>query len=169
MNTGNQRSGATPYGANSETTPVGEDDPVGKLTRRKNLMEIVNGHRITYLAQANVSNLADLKMKARKAFEVEGPAFLLVFSPCTNNWKFPTSEYVNIAKLATETNFWPLYEIENGKYKINWATEKPKPVEKFLETQGRFKHLFKPENKKSLNEIQEMVNEEWKRLVDISE
>jgi len=169
MNTGNQRSSATPYGANTETTPVGVDDPVGKITRRKNLMEIVNAHRIPYLAQANVANLADLKMKARKAFEVSGPAFLLVFSPCTNNWKFPTSEYVKIAKLATETNFWPLYEIENGKYKINWATEKPKPIEEFLKTQGRFKHLFKKGGEKIIQEMQGILEEEWKRLVNISE
>ena len=169
MNTGNQRSSATPYGASTETTPVGKDEQVGKIAQRKNLMEIVNAHRIPYLAQANVSNLADLKMKARKAFEVEGPAFLIVFSPCTNNWKFPTSQYVNIAKLATETNFWPLYEIENGKYKINWATEKPKKMEEFLKTQGRFKHLFKSNNKKSLKEIQGIVDEEWMRLVNVSE
>ncbi len=169
MNTGNQRSSATPYGANTETTPVGENDPIGKMTRRKNLMEIVNAHRIPYLAQANVSNLADLKMKARKAFETEGPAFLIVFSPCTNNWKFPTSQYVNIAKLATETNFWPLYEIENGKYKINWATEKPKPIEEFLKTQGRFKHLFAKGGEKIIQEMQVILDEEWKKLVDISE
>jgi len=169
MNTGNQRSSATPYGASTETTPVGKEDPVGKIAQRKNLMEIVNAHRIPYLAQANVSNLADLKMKAKKAFEVDGPAFLIVFSPCTNNWKFPTSQYVNIAKLATETNFWPLYEIENGKYKINWVTEKPKKMEEFLKTQGRFKHLFKPNNKKSLKEIQGIVDDEWTRLVNVSE
>lgn len=168
MNTGNQKSSATPYGASTETTPIGEENPLGKITARKNLMEIVNAHRIPYLAQANVAYLQDLKMKARKALEVEGPSFLAVFSPCTNNWKFPTSEYVKIAKLATETNFWPLYEIEDGEYKINWATEKPKPIEEFLKTQGRFKHLFSPKNKKSLEDIQRIVDEEWMRLVNLS-
>ncbi|HRY82912.1 MAG TPA: thiamine pyrophosphate-dependent enzyme [Candidatus Moranbacteria bacterium] len=167
MNTGNQRSSATPYGAFTETTPVGKKS-FGKMETRKNLMEIVNAHRIAYLAQANVAYIADLKKKAKKALETEGPTFLLVFSPCTNNWKFPTSEYVALAKLATETNFWPLYEIENGKYKINFATEKPKPVSEFLKTQGRFKHLFKEENKKVLEEIQKLVNDEWQRLVDMT-
>lgn len=196
MNTGNQKSSATPYGAFTETTPVGKKS-LGKMETRKNLMEIVNAHRIEYLAQANVAFMSDLKKKAKKALAVNGPSFLLVFSPCTNNWKFPTSQYVNIAKLATETNFWPLYEIEKGKYKINWATENPKPVFEFLKTQGRFKHLLKEparnaspasvdsparnaivaggrsdaggENKKVLEEIQNLVDEEWKRLANLVE
>jgi pyruvate ferredoxin oxidoreductase beta subunit len=168
MNTGNQRSSATPFGASTETTPSGKES-FGKIDTRKNLMEIVNAHRIAYLAQANVAYLSDLKMKAKKALAVNGPSFLLVFSPCTNNWKFPTSQYVNVAKLATETNFWPLYEIENGKRKINWATEKPKPISDFLKTQGRFKHLFKKENEKVLREVQGLVDQEWQNLVDMTE
>ncbi|MCX6763922.1 MAG: thiamine pyrophosphate-dependent enzyme [Candidatus Moranbacteria bacterium] len=167
MNTGNQRSSATPYGANTETTPAGSKT-IGKIETRKNLMEIVNAHGINYLAQANVAYLPDLKMKAQKAFETKGPSFLLVFSPCTNNWKFPTSQYVNIAKLATETNFWPLYEIEKGKYKINKIIENPKPIAEFLKTQGRFKHLFEKKNRKVLENIQEMVDEEWNRLVNLN-
>lgn len=165
MNTGNQRSSATPYAANTETTPVGKES-FGKVELRKNLMEIVDAHHIKYAAQANVAYLSDLKKKARKAFETEGPAFLSVFSPCTNNWKFPTSQYVAIAKLATETNFWPLFEIENGKYKVNWATENPKPLEEFLQTQGRFKHLFSEKNKPVLEEVKKIVKDEWQRLVD---
>jgi pyruvate ferredoxin oxidoreductase beta subunit len=168
MNTGNQRSSATPYGAATETTPVGKDS-FGKIEMRKNLMEIVNAHHIPYLAQANVAFMADLKKKAKRALSIEGPTFLSVFSPCQNNWKFPTSQYVNIAKLATETNFWPLYEIEKGKYKINWATEKPKPVTEFLKTQGRFKHLFQDRNKEIIEKIQKTVDDEWQRLVDLTE
>lgn len=168
MNTGNQRSSATPFGAGTETTPVGTES-FGKMETRKNLMEIVNAHGVPYAAQANVANLPDLKKKAKKALETSGPTFLSVFSPCTNNWKFPTSQYVRIARLATETNFWPLYEIENGKYKINWATEKPKPIEEFLKTQGRFKHLFSEKNKPVLEQIQKMVDDEWRRLVNLTE
>lgn len=168
MNTGNQRSSATPYGAATETTPVGKES-FGKVEMRKNLMEIVNAHHIKYAAQANVAYLSDLRKKAKKAFETDGPVFLSVFSPCTNNWKFPTSQYVNIAKLATETNFWPLYEIEDGKYKINWATEKPKELEEFLKTQGRFKHLFSEKNKPVLDEMKKIVKDEWQRLVNKTE
>ena len=167
MNTGNQRSSATPYGANTETTPVGSEDPIGKITKRKNLMDIVNAHGIKYLAQANVANLPDLKRKAKKALETEGPTFLSVFSPCTNNWKFPTSEYVKIAKLATETNFWPLYEIEDGKYKINKISENPKPIEEFLKTQGRFKHLFSEKNKEIVQKMQVILNQEAEKLVNL--
>jgi pyruvate ferredoxin oxidoreductase beta subunit len=168
MNTGNQRSSATPYGAATETTPVGKES-FGKVEMRKNLMEIVNAHHIKYAAQANVAYLSDLKKKAKKAFETDGPVFLSVFSPCTNNWKFPTSQYVNIAKLATETNFWPLFEIEDGKYKINWATEKPKELEDFLKTQGRFKHLFSEKNAPVLAEMKKIIKDEWQSLVNKTE
>ncbi|HPN96666.1 MAG TPA: thiamine pyrophosphate-dependent enzyme [Candidatus Moranbacteria bacterium] len=168
MNTGNQRSSATPFGAATETTPSGKMS-FGKMEVRKNLMDIAAAHGVPYAAQANVAYLPDLKKKARKALETEGPTFLLVFSPCTNNWKFPTSQFVSIAKLATETNFWPLYEIEKGKYKINWATEKPKPVEEFLKTQGRFKHLFSEKNKPVIGQIQKMVDAEFRRLASLVE
>jgi len=163
MNTGNQRSSATPYGAATETTPAGRAS-FGKTVVRKNLMDIVNAHHIPYLAQANIAFLADLKHKAKKALSIEGPTFLSVFSPCTNNWKFPTSQYVNVARLATETNFWPLYEIENGKHKLSWSAKEVKPIEEFLKTQGRFKHLFKAENKEVIKEMQRIVNQEWERL-----
>jgi pyruvate ferredoxin oxidoreductase beta subunit len=168
MNTGNQRSSATPYGAMTETTPPGKNS-FGKAEIHKNIMDIVNAHHIPYAAQANVAFMEDLRKKAKKALSIEGPTFLAVFSPCTSNWKFPTSQYVNIAKLATETNFWPLYEIEKGKYKINWATEKPQPVSEFLKTQGRFKHLFQEKNKEVIKEMQKIVNDEWQRLVNLVE
>jgi len=168
MNTGNQRSSATPYGASTETTPAGEVS-FGKTEWRKNLMDIVSAHHIEYLAQANVAFLPDLKMKARKALSVSGPSFLSVFSPCTNNWKFPTSQYVNVARLATETNFWPLYEIEKGKYKITWEPQMPKPITDFLKTQKRFSHLFLKENKIIVEKMQKMVNDEFARLVALAE
>jgi len=168
MNTGGQRSGATPYGADTETTPAGKHS-FGKTEKRKDLMSIVIAHHIKYAAQANVAYLTDLKMKAKKAFALEGPRFLLVLQPCTNLWKYPTSEYVRIGKLATETNFWPLWEYFDGKYKINWATENPKPLEEFLKTQGRFKHLFKPGNEKVVAEMQEEADENWKRLANLVE
>lgn len=163
MNTGGQRSGGTPYGANTETQPAGEV-AFGKDRQRKDLMEIVKAHGISYLAQANVAYLADLKKKAKKALNTPGPSFLLVLQPCTNIWKFPTSEYVNVGKLATETNFWPLYEIENGNYVINYLPKERKPIEEFLKTQGRFKHLFVDKNKKIIADIQKTVDENFQKL-----
>ncbi|KKQ04380.1 MAG: Pyruvate synthase subunit PorB [Candidatus Moranbacteria bacterium GW2011_GWE2_36_40] len=164
MNTGGQRSGATPYGANTETAPAGETS-FGKAQQRKDLMEIVNAHGIKYLAQTNVAYVNDLKKKAKKALETPGPSFLLVLQPCTQLWKFPTSEYVAVGKLATETNFWPLYEIEDGKYTINNIQKNPKPIEEFLKTQGRFKHLFADKNKKVISDIQNTVNANLEKLV----
>lgn len=167
MNTGNQKSSATPYGAATETTPAGKKS-FGKVTMRKNLMEIVKAHGVKYLAQANVANLNDLKMKARKCFATDGPSFLLVMQPCTNNWKYPTSDYVRYGKLATETNYWPLYEIENGKYVINYVPKERKPIEEFLKGQGRFKHLFTPENQHVIEEMQKIADEEWEKLVKLA-
>ena len=163
MNTGGQRSGATPYGATTETAPAGTES-FGKGQQRKDLMEIVNAHGIKYLAQANVAYLADLKRKAQKALQTPGPSFLLVLQPCTQIWKFPTSEYVAVGKLATETNFWPLYEIEDGKYTINQTIKSPKPIEEFLKTQGRFKHLFAEKNKEVIVEIQQEIDKNWEKL-----
>ncbi len=163
MNTGGQRSGATPYGADTETEPAG-DLAFGKTRQRKDLMEIVKAHGISYLAEANVAYLQDLKKKAKKALGTSGPSFLLVLQPCTNHWKFPTSQYVNVGKLATETNFWPLYEIENGNYVINYVPRERKPIEEFLKTQGRFKHLFAEKNKKIIAAIQRTVDDNWKKL-----
>ena len=163
MNTGCQRSGATPYGANTETQPAGTQS-FGKDKQRKDLMEIVKAHGIKYLAQANVAYLDDLKRKAKKALETPGPSFLLVLQPCTSLWRFPTSDYVKVGKLATETNFWPLYEIEDGKYTINYTPSNKKPIEEFLKTQGRFKHLFTSRNKNIILQIQQQIDENWEKL-----
>ncbi|MEI7891252.1 MAG: thiamine pyrophosphate-dependent enzyme [bacterium] len=163
MNTGGQRSGATPFGANTETAPAGETS-FGKAQQRKDLMEIVNAHGIKYLAQSNVAYIHDLKKKAKKALETKGPSFLLVLQPCTQLWKFPVSDYVAVGKLATETNFWPLYEIEDGKYTINNVVKNPKPIEEFLKTQGRFKHLFGEKNKERIVEIQKTVDANAEKL-----
>ena len=168
MNTGGQRSGATPVGASMETTPAGKES-FGNKIERKDIMQIVAGHHLKYLAQTNVAYIEDLKKKAKKAFATKGPSFLLVLQPCTNIWKFPTSQYVNIGKLATETNLWPLYEIsasggEAGEYVINYTPKERKPIEEYLKTQKRFKHLFDPKNKEVVKEIQKNIDDKWKEL-----
>lgn len=168
MNTGGQRSSATPMGASMETTPAGKES-FGNRTNRKDIMEIVKAHHINYLAQANVGYVEDMRAKARKAFETKGPSFLLVFQPCTNVWKFPISDYVKVAKLATETNYWPLYEVENGEYTVSMKPKEQKKIEEFLKTQRRFKHLFLPENKKLVKNIQRNINEDWKSLLKKAE
>lgn len=164
MNTGNQRSGATPFGADTETTPAGELS-LGKTITRKDIVGIVAAHHIPYVATANIAYLNDFKKKVEKAFRHEGPKFIVVLTPCVNQWKFPLSQGVNISKLATETNFWPLYEIENGKYKITYAPKSRMPIEDFYKTQGRFKHLFGKKNATEIfKAIQSDIDIEMERL-----
>jgi pyruvate ferredoxin oxidoreductase beta subunit len=163
MNTGNQRSSATPYGAATTTTPAGSYHP-GKEQWRKDILEIAKAHGVKYVAQAAVHNFVDLAEKARKAFETEGPAFIVVLSPCTTLWGFPPSDTIDVSRKATETCFWPLYEIEDGVYKINYSPSKKRPITEFLELQRRFKHLFKPENKYIIKKIQLHIDEDWEKL-----
>ena len=163
MNTGIQRSSSTPFGTATTTTPDGKIHH-GKEEIKKNLMEIVIAHNISYAAQAAVHDLEDLSRKAKKAFETKGPTFLNVLSPCNLGWKHPPNMTITISKLATETNIWPLYEYENGNYKINYQPPADKKVESYLRLQGRFKHLFKPENKLLLEKIQDYTNKEFEKL-----
>ncbi|MBS3108193.1 pyruvate ferredoxin oxidoreductase [Candidatus Woesearchaeota archaeon] len=166
MNTGNQRSSATPYGADTTTEPEGKLHH-GKEEFRKDITKIAVAHNIPYIAQTACHAWNDTVMKAEKAFSIKGPKFINVLSPCTLNWKIDTSITVEISRLATETCFWPLYEVENGKYKLNYRPKVKLPIEEFLRPQGRFKHLFKPENLHIIKKIQENVDSEWKKLLKL--
>jgi pyruvate ferredoxin oxidoreductase beta subunit len=168
MNTGIQRSSATPYGASTTTAPAGKVHQ-GKEEFRKDLAKVCVAHNIPYVAQASVSNLMDLTAKAEKAFSIKGPKFLLVLQPCTLGWKYPPAKTIELAKLAVETKFWPLYEVENGKYKLTYKPSKDVPVIDYLKAQGRFKHLLKPENKEIVDKIQARVDSEWAKLLKLCE
>ena len=167
-NTGIQRSSATPYGASTTTAPAGKVSH-GKVQFRKDLTAIVAAHRIPYAAQATISNWNDLITKSQKAFAVEGPAFLNVLSMCHRGWRFPQEDTVKVAKLAVETGFWPLIEVENGTWRFTYKPKERKPIEEFLKAQGRFKHLFKEENKHIIAEIQKHIDREWVRLERLCE
>lgn len=164
MNTGIQRSSATPMGANTTTSPAGSVLQ-GKRQPRKNLTKIMAAHNIPYAAQASPSNWRDLMTKARKAIEVDGPAFLNVISPCNRGWRTPTNNTIELCKIAIETCHWPLYEYENGRLTVNYKPKDKKPITDFLKTQGRFKHLFSPENEGLLQQIQEDIDREWDALL----
>jgi len=166
MNTGVQRSSATPFGASTTTTPAGKLH-LGKEQFRKDITRIAIAHNIPYVAQASVGNLMDLTMKAEKAFKADGPAFLNVLQPCTLGWRYPPEQTIKIGKLAVDCKFWPLYEVENGVYKLNYKPSNPIPVVDYLKTQGRFKHLFTPANKWILDKIQKNVDEEWDKLLKL--
>ncbi len=163
MNTGIQRSSATPRGADTTTRPAGSVIP-GKTEQRKDLTKIMAAHNIPYAAQASPSHWMDLMKKARKAFEMPGPKFMNIISPCNRGWRSRTDDSIALSRLAVETCYWPLYEVENGIVKITFKPKKKKPVVDFLKPQGRFKHLFKPENEWVLNKLQEDIDSEWDRL-----
>ena len=169
MNTGIQRSSATPKFADTTTSPAGSVIP-GKMQSRKDLTEIIEAHHLPYVAQtAAYLNFKDLYEKAEKAIYTEGPTFLNVLAPCPRGWGYPTEDLMQINKLAVETCYWPLYEIENGKYKINYKPAKKLPVEEFLKPQRRFKHLFKPGNEWMIEEFQNEVDRRWEALLKLEE
>lgn len=168
MNTGIQRSSATPKGAETTTSPVGKVIQ-GKYQHRKDLTEIVVAHNIPYVAQASPSHWVDLTRKVEKALSVDGPSFINVLSPCPLGWRTPSNKTIQIAKLAVETKFWPLYEVENGKYKITYTPKKEVSLEEWLKLQGRFAHLFIPENSEIIPSLQEDINKKWEKLLKRAE
>ena len=165
MNTGIQRSSATPKFADTTTSPAGKVIP-GKMQSRKDLTEIMVSHNLPYVAQTcAIANFKDLYEKAEKAIYTKGGKFLNVLAPCPRGWGYPTEDLMAINKLAVETCYWPLYEVENGIYHVNYKPAKKLPVTEFLKTQKRFKHLFKPGNEWMLEAFQEEVDKRWNELL----
>lgn len=167
MNTGIQRSSATPKFADTTTTPAGKVVP-GKMQPRKDLTKIMVGHHLPYVAQTlALGNYKDLYEKAEKAIYTEGACFLNVMAPCPRGWGYNTDELMQINKLAADTCYWPLYEVIDGVYKISYKPAKKLPVEEFLRPQKRFKHLFKPGNEWMIQEFQEEVDARWEELLNL--
>ncbi|MBS3739998.1 pyruvate ferredoxin oxidoreductase [Candidatus Bipolaricaulota bacterium] len=163
MNTGIQRSSATPKGASTTTAPAGEER-YGKQEKRKNLTEIVAAHGIPYVGQASISNLTDLSNKAEKAFNKNGPTFLNVLSTCQLGWRVPPEKSIEIAQKGVDTCFWPLYEVDEGEYNITYEPKEKLPVEEWLKPQKRFASLFKVANQDVVDEIQNDVDSDWEEL-----
>ena len=169
MNTGIQRSSATPRFADTTTSPAGKVIP-GKMQSRKDLSEVMAGHHLPYVAQSIAyGDFRDLYEKAEKAIYTDGPSFLNVFSPCPRGWGYPTEDLMEINKLAVQTCYWPLYEIVDGKYKITFKPAKKLPIEEFLRPQKRFKHMFKEGNEWMIEEFQKEVDRRWQNLLDLEE
>ena len=159
MNTGIQRSSATPYGASTTTSPAGKVS-IGQITWKKNMPAIAAAHDIPYVATACPSYPFDLMNKVSKAAAIKGPAYLHILSVCPVGWRCPTELTIRIGRLAIQTGVFPLYEVEHGKYKLNVAPPKLKPVSDYLKLQGRFRHL----SEDTINEIQQRVSEEYAKL-----
>ena len=169
MNTGIQRSSATPRFADTTTSPAGKVIP-GKMQSRKDLTEILVSHHIPYAAQTIAfMDFRDLYEKAEKAIYTEGPTFLNVFSPCPRGWGYPTEDLMEINKLAVQTCYWPLYEVVDGKYKITYKPAKKLPIEEFLKPQKRFRHMFKEGNEWMIEEFQKEVDRRWNDLLALEE
>jgi pyruvate ferredoxin oxidoreductase beta subunit len=169
MNTGVQRSSATPLGAFTSTSPTGKES-LGKKRFPKDLTEIMVAHGIPYVAQAAVHHWKDVTAKVEKALSIEGPKFINLLAPCTLGWKFKTEEGLEISRLAADTCVWPLYEVENGKYKVTYKPKEKKSIKEWVESQGRFKHLLKGEKGQELiNDYQAEIDRRWDRLLKLSE
>lgn len=160
MNTGVQRSGATPRGAWTTTTPV-EGNEHGKPESKKDVMAIVLAHHPTYAATLNPSFPEDFERKVEKARGMTGPRFLHVMAPCPPGWRFDSQQMIALGRLATDTGVFPLYEVENDRYHITRKTGTLKPVEEYLAAQGRFRHLTPAD----VAAVEEQVRTDWNRLL----
>ncbi len=166
MNTGIQRSSATPMYADTTTTPVGSES-VGKPQYRKDLAAIMAAHGIPYIGQTTfIGNMMDLYEKSERAIYTKGPAFLNVMAPCPRGWRYDAPEIIDICKKAVDTCYWPMFEVIEGKWILSYKPKKKLPIEEFLKPQGRFKHLFKPENEHLLVSFQEEVDRRWEELLE---
>ncbi len=164
MNTGFQRSGATPIGAWTTTSPVGKEQ-AGKIQNRKNLTDIMIAHGLRYVAQASPHDPRDLVRKAAKALATEGPTFLNVLSPCPRGWRSDGAESIELAREAVNTGYWPLFEVEDGEYRLTYRPREKQPLAPWIKKQGRFGHLFKPGNEEQLERLQAWVDSEWDKLL----
>jgi pyruvate ferredoxin oxidoreductase beta subunit len=171
MNTGIQRSGGTPHGAATTTSPAGTVIP-GKLEYKKPIADIMVAHGMPYVATATPYYWKDLMTKVRKGLEVEGPAFLHVFAPCPRGWRSNPAKSIEYAKLAVESCVFPVWESVDGHCQLSTpsklvalAPQKKKPVADYLQGQGRFRHMFKPKGKSVLDEVQRITDARWDCLL----
>ncbi|MEM3004121.1 MAG: thiamine pyrophosphate-dependent enzyme [Candidatus Bathyarchaeia archaeon] len=167
MNTGIQRSGATPRGAATTTSPAGKVIP-GKRGGKKDLAAICAGHGIKYTATASIGFFTDYIDKVRKAIEVDGPAVVHVLAPCPLGWRSSPADTIKLAKMAVQTGIFPIYEVVDGKYKMSLKPGKLLPVEEYFKLQGRFSHLLKPEFKEELEEIKREIEGNYRRILGLA-
>ncbi|MFH1824576.1 MAG: thiamine pyrophosphate-dependent enzyme [Candidatus Firestonebacteria bacterium] len=164
MNTGIQRSGLTPFRCATSTSPSGKIS-LGNQRPKKNLPAIAVAHGVKYVATATVGYTKDLQNKVKKALSIKGSKYIQILTPCPLGWGFDTSLTIQMAKLAVETGLNPVYEIENGKLS-SVLSVKRKPVEEFLKSQARFKHLFTKEGgAEIIKEIQKIADENFEKFI----
>ena len=164
MNTGIQRSSSTPLYSDTTTSAIGSQS-AGKPQYKKDLTSIMAAHHIPYVAQTTfVSNFKDIHRKAETAIYTEGPAFLNVLAPCPRGWRYDEADLMEICKAAVDTCVWPLFEVIDGEWVLNYEPKKKLHVSEYLEKQGRFDHLFKPGNEHLIEQIQDDIDARWEEL-----
>ena len=165
MNTGIQRSSATPQFADTTTTPVGKMSN-GKIQTRKDLSAIIAEHHVPYVAQTTFTkDFKDIHVKSEKAIYTEGAAFLNMLAPCPRGWRYETADIMKICQLAIDTCYWPMFEVDHGNWRLTYEPKKKLPIEDFLKEQGRFRHLFKPGNEHLIEAFQAEVDKRWEDLL----
>ncbi|MDR3291249.1 MAG: pyruvate synthase subunit beta [Methanobrevibacter sp.] len=155
MNTGIQRSGSTPYGASTTTSPAGKKS-FGEDKPKKNMPLIMAAHGIPYVATASISYPEDFMRKVKKASEIDGPCYIHLNQPCTTGWGYEASKTIELGRLAVETGSWMLYEVIDGEFKLTYKPQVRKPIKEYLSAQKRFKHL----QDKEIDTIQEYVDQQ---------
>nr|WP_081429306.1 thiamine pyrophosphate-dependent enzyme [Petrotoga sp. 8T1HF07.NaAc.6.1] len=169
MNTGNQRSGSTPVGADSTTAPVGKSIS-GKLQLKKSIVDIVAGHEGVYAATAVTAEPWDFMRKMQTALEFKGPSFIAMLAPCVRFWRIPDDSGPEVTKLAVETKYWPLWEYNMGVYRVTKKPKTFKPVKDYITKLGRYSKLMKrPDANEILEELQNYVDAKWDRLLALEE
>jgi pyruvate ferredoxin oxidoreductase beta subunit len=164
MNTGVQRSGATPFGASTTTSPAGAAS-LGKAQQRKDLTAIAAAHHIPYVGQGASSHWQDLSEKVVRAARADGPAFLNVLTDCPLGWGHEPRLSRHVVNAAVDSCFWPLYEVIDGRYRLTYTPDQVIPIEEWLRPQARFAHLLEPEGRPLVELIQRQIDEDWQELL----
>jgi len=164
MNTGIQRSGTTPFGASTTTSPAGRES-FGQNTWKKPMPAIVAAHGIPYVATASPSYPFDLVEKVKKAQKADGPAYIHMYACCPTGWRLAPDLAVEIGRVAVETGVFPLYEIDHGRVRITNPTPNLRPLVDYLKPQGRFRHLLTEDNADRVKEIEARLAKEYATLV----
>jgi len=163
MNTGIQRSSATPIGAHTTTSPTGSAS-TGKKQYSKDLTAILVAHNVPYVAQASPAYWNDLVTKVQKALATDGPSFINVLMPCRLGWAFDPKQAMQISRDAVSTCYWPLFEVVNGNYRITYTPKEKMPAADFMKKLTKFRHLFQPGNEGIIESMQAEVDRRWERL-----
>jgi len=160
MNTGFQRSGTTSKGSWTSTTPIGKNS-IGKRQFQKYMPLIMAMHNVAYVATINPANMKDMINKLEKAKSIkDGFSYVHAFSPCPTGWRSLPQDSIKIARKALKTNFFPLFEVENGVFKLNYVNDKPEPIKEYTKMLGKYRHL----DEKMIEEIQEYVNQRYETI-----